>query len=105
MPPPSKKRRLARSQRPAGSTSFTAGILEDIESIQVDPDFIPDIEDSDRDIGDGLGDLFGDDEDSVASDSSVEDAESYQSMDFDDGIWMPTGVSITFEHAYYVHPD
>lgn len=35
---------------------------------------------------DGLGDLFDGDEDSVASDSSVEDAESYQSMDFDDGI-------------------
>lgn len=35
---------------------------------------------------DGLGDLFDGDEDSVASDSSAEDAESYQSLDFNEAV-------------------
>ena len=52
MPSPKKRSKLARAQRPASSIYFTNGLLEDIESIQVNPYYILDVEDSDSDIHD-----------------------------------------------------
>jgi hypothetical protein len=47
IPPPNKKARFALAQRPAGSKLFSQGLLLDIESLQADPTYIPDINDPD----------------------------------------------------------
>ena len=41
MPPPKKRARFAQSQRPNGSKHFSNGLLNDIESLRIDPNFIP----------------------------------------------------------------
>lgn len=41
MPPASKKARLAKAQRPDGSIEFTKELLEDIEELEADSNYIP----------------------------------------------------------------
>ena len=47
MPRPSKKTTKARSLRLPGTTVFSSTLIEDIESLEVDPTYIPDCEDKD----------------------------------------------------------
>ncbi|KAI0092203.1 hypothetical protein BDY19DRAFT_586862 [Irpex rosettiformis] len=90
MPPPSKKARLAQSQRPPGTRYFNNGLLDDIENIRIDPNFIPfiaedvDAPDSEDESGGAMRSFnIADDEEnplsrdtSADSDSDSEEAEA-----------------------------
>ena len=49
MPPPMKRAKQAKQQCSSGSKNFDHGLIDDLLQLSTDPNFIPDISDSDLD--------------------------------------------------------